>query len=72
MLDTKTYAVFAVSKGEVVLNKLLRIDVDPMSKLVAGNRMLHRLWLCHYPIKTSENGMCSGQNPLMWFWLALF
>lgn len=28
MLDTKTYALFAVSKGEVVLNKLLRIDVD--------------------------------------------
>ena len=28
MLDTKTYSLFAVSKGEVVLNKLLRIDVD--------------------------------------------
>ena len=28
MLDTRSYAVFAVSKGEVVLNKLLRIDVD--------------------------------------------
>jgi len=29
MLDTKTYGVFAVSKGVVVLNKLVRIDVDP-------------------------------------------
>ena len=29
MLDTKAHAVFAVSKGEVVLNKLVRIDVDP-------------------------------------------
>ena len=29
MLDTKSHAVFASSKGEVVLNKLLRIDVDP-------------------------------------------
>jgi len=29
MLDTRSYAVFAVSKGEVVLNKLIRIDVDP-------------------------------------------
>ncbi|MDX5584295.1 MAG: porin, partial [Aureibaculum sp.] len=28
MLDTKTHSLFAVSKGEVVLNKLLRIDVD--------------------------------------------
>lgn len=28
MLDTRSYAVFAVSKGEVVLNKLIRIDVD--------------------------------------------
>ena len=28
MLDTKTYAVFAVSKGEVVFNRLIRIDVD--------------------------------------------
>jgi phosphate-selective porin OprO/OprP len=28
MLDTKSYAVFAVSKGEVVLNKLIRIDVE--------------------------------------------
>ena len=33
MLDTKAYAVFAVSKGEVVLNKLLRIDVDPDEQL---------------------------------------
>ena len=29
MLDTKTYGVFAVSKGVVVLNKLVRTDVDP-------------------------------------------
>mgnify|MGYP001815004677 CR=1 FL=1 len=28
MLDTRSYTVFAVSKGEVVLNKLIRIDVD--------------------------------------------
>ncbi len=28
ILDTKNYAVFAVSKGEVVLNKLIRIDVE--------------------------------------------
>jgi len=28
ILDTRTYAVFAVSKGEVVLNKLIRIDVE--------------------------------------------
>lgn len=28
MLDTKSHAVFAVSKGEVVLNKLIRIDVE--------------------------------------------
>jgi hypothetical protein len=29
MLDTRTYSVFAVSKGEVLLNRLVRIDVDP-------------------------------------------
>ncbi len=29
MLDTRAHAVFAVSKGELVLNKLVRIDVDP-------------------------------------------
>ena len=28
MLNTRTHAVFAVSKGDVVLNKLTRIDVD--------------------------------------------
>jgi phosphate-selective porin OprO/OprP len=28
ILDTKSYSVFAVAKGEVVLNKLVRIDVD--------------------------------------------
>jgi len=28
ILDTKSHAVFAVSKGKVVLNKLIRIDVD--------------------------------------------
>lgn len=33
MLDTKSYAVFAVSKGEVVLNKLIRIDVDSQEKI---------------------------------------
>jgi len=33
MLDTKLHAVFAVSKGEVVLNKLLRIDVDTNEQL---------------------------------------
>ena len=35
MLDTRSYAVFAVSKGEVVLNKLIRIDVD-LSHQVRG------------------------------------
>ena len=35
MLDTRSYAVFAVSKGEVVLNKLIRIDVD-LSEQVRG------------------------------------
>ncbi|MCK5211041.1 MAG: hypothetical protein KAQ79_23590, partial [Cyclobacteriaceae bacterium] len=33
MLDTKSYAVFAVSKGEVVLNKLIRIDVDSQEQI---------------------------------------
>ena len=28
ILDTKDHAVFAIAKGEVVLNKLIRIDVD--------------------------------------------
>lgn len=28
ILDTKSYSVFAVSKGDVVLNKLIRIDED--------------------------------------------
>jgi phosphate-selective porin OprO/OprP len=37
MLDTRSYAVFAVSKGEVVLNKLIRIDVD-LSEQVRGWR----------------------------------
>ena len=32
MLDTKSHAIFAVSKGEVVLNKLIRIDADPSEK----------------------------------------
>lgn len=32
LIDTKTYAVFAVSKGQVVLNKLLRVDSDPQEK----------------------------------------
>jgi phosphate-selective porin OprO/OprP len=33
MLDTRTYAIFAVSKGEVVLNKLVRIDIDPSEQI---------------------------------------
>ena len=33
LLDTKSYAVFAVSKGEVVLNKLIRIDGDSQEKI---------------------------------------
>jgi phosphate-selective porin OprO/OprP len=33
MLDTRTYSVFAVSKGEVILNKLVRIDVDPKEQV---------------------------------------
>jgi len=28
ILDTKSYSVFAIAKGEVVLNKLTRIDID--------------------------------------------
>ena len=33
MLDTRTYGVFAVSKGVVVLNKLVRLDVDPSEQI---------------------------------------
>ena len=33
ILDTKSYSVFAVSKGEVVLNKLIRIDADSKEKI---------------------------------------
>ena len=33
ILDTKSFAVFAVSKGEVVLNNLIRIDVDSQEQL---------------------------------------
>ena len=33
LLDTKSFAVFAVSKGEVVLNKLIRIDVDAQEQI---------------------------------------
>jgi phosphate-selective porin OprO/OprP len=33
ILDTRSYAVFAVSKGYVVLNKLIRIDVDSKAQL---------------------------------------
>ena len=33
LLDTKSFAVFAVSKGEVVLNKLIRIDVETKEQL---------------------------------------
>jgi len=33
MLDTKTHSVFAVSKGEVVLNKLIRVDVDAQEQI---------------------------------------
>ena len=33
LLDTKSFAVFAVSKGDVVLNKLIRIDVESKEQL---------------------------------------
>ena len=33
ILDTKSYAVFAMSKGEVVLNNLVRIDEDMQGQL---------------------------------------
>lgn len=33
ILDTKLYSVFAISKGEVVLNKLIRIDTDSKEKI---------------------------------------
>ena len=33
ILDTKSFAVFAVSKGEVVLNNLIRIDVDSQEQI---------------------------------------
>lgn len=33
LLDTRLYAVFAFSKGEVVLNKLIRIDVDSQEQM---------------------------------------
>jgi phosphate-selective porin OprO/OprP len=33
LLDTKSFAVFAVSKGEVVLNKLIRIDIDAQEQI---------------------------------------
>lgn len=33
LLDTKSFAVFAVSKGVVVLNKLIRIDVDAQEQI---------------------------------------
>lgn len=33
LLDTRLYAVFAFSKGEVVLNKLIRIDVDQQEQI---------------------------------------
>lgn len=33
ILDTKSYSVFAVSKGEIVLNKLIQIDVDSQNQL---------------------------------------
>ncbi len=33
ILDTKSYAVFAVSKGEIVLNKLIQIDVDSQEQI---------------------------------------
>ncbi len=53
MLDTKTYGIFAVSWGEVVLNKLLRIDIDSEEQI--------RDW-CPYHIKIKENGMYSERN----------
>ena len=33
ILDTKLYGVFATSKGEVILNKLIRIDADSKEKI---------------------------------------
>jgi len=33
MLDTKSYSVFAVSKGNIVLNKLKRIDIDSQEQI---------------------------------------
>ena len=33
LLDTKLFAVFAISKGDVVLNKLIRIDVDAQEQI---------------------------------------
>ena len=33
ILDTKSYSVFAVSKGDVVLNKLIRIDEDAKEQI---------------------------------------
>lgn len=33
LLDTKSFAVFAISKGDVVLNKLIRIDVDAQEQI---------------------------------------
>jgi len=33
LLDTKSFALFAVSKGEVVLNKLIRIDDDSQEQI---------------------------------------
>ena len=33
LLDTRLYTVFAFSKGEVVLNKLIRIDIDPQEQV---------------------------------------
>ncbi len=33
ILDTKAHGVFAVAKGEVVLNKLIRIDVDSQKQI---------------------------------------
>lgn len=36
ILDTKSYAIFAVSKGEVILNTMVRIDDDDMQGQLSG------------------------------------
>ncbi len=33
LLDTRSYAIFAASKGEIVLNRMIRIDVDTQEQI---------------------------------------